>query len=92
MLRLSLFGSRQFDAINLITMLLSGALSAASYLLEPGSDGSLDPREAPPLRQADGERAATPARRPGIGRWAPTGATRGVKCDSRLNPQQRRSA
>jgi hypothetical protein len=37
MLRLSLFGSRQFDAINLITVLLYGVLSAASHLLEPGS-------------------------------------------------------
>jgi hypothetical protein len=85
MLRLSLFGSLQFDAVNLITVLLYGPLSAASHLLEPGSDGSLDPRVAPPLRRADGERAATP-RATGIGRWAPTGATRCVKCDSRLNP------
>ena len=33
MLRLSLFASRQFDAINVTTVLLYGALSAASYLL-----------------------------------------------------------
>jgi hypothetical protein len=50
------------------TVLLDGALSAASYWLEPGSGGRLDPRAAPPLRKADGERAATPAQRPGIGR------------------------
>ena len=33
MLRLSLFESRQFDAINPTTVLFYGALSAASYLL-----------------------------------------------------------
>ena len=33
MLRLSLFVSRQFDAINVATVLLYGALGAASYLL-----------------------------------------------------------
>src|SRR3954468_16288276 len=33
MLRLSLFASRQFDAINVVTILFYGALSAASYLL-----------------------------------------------------------
>jgi Na+/melibiose symporter-like transporter len=33
MLRLSLFASRQFDAINVTTVLLYGALGAASYLL-----------------------------------------------------------
>jgi EmrB/QacA subfamily drug resistance transporter len=33
MLRLSLFASRQFDAINATTVLLYGALAAASYLL-----------------------------------------------------------
>jgi EmrB/QacA subfamily drug resistance transporter len=33
MLRLSLFGSRQFDAINVTTVLFYGALAAASYLL-----------------------------------------------------------
>jgi MFS family permease len=33
MLRLSLFASRQFDAINATTLLFYGALSAASYLL-----------------------------------------------------------
>jgi len=33
MLRLSLFASRQFDAINIATVLLYGALSAASYLV-----------------------------------------------------------
>jgi EmrB/QacA subfamily drug resistance transporter len=33
MLRLSLFASRQFDAINVTTILFYGALSAASYLL-----------------------------------------------------------
>lgn len=33
MLRLSLFASRQFDAINVTTVLFYGALSAASYLL-----------------------------------------------------------
>ena len=33
MLRLSLFGSRQFDAINVTTVLFYGALGAASYLL-----------------------------------------------------------
>ncbi|HEY3944612.1 MAG TPA: DHA2 family efflux MFS transporter permease subunit [Solirubrobacteraceae bacterium] len=33
MLRLSLFASRQFDAINVTTVLLYGALSAASYLV-----------------------------------------------------------
>jgi len=32
MLRLSLFASRQFDAINLVTILLYGALAAAGYL------------------------------------------------------------
>ena len=33
MLRLSLFASRQFDAINVITVLLYGALGTASYIL-----------------------------------------------------------
>lgn len=33
MLRLSLFESRQFDAINVVTVLLYGALAAAGYLL-----------------------------------------------------------
>jgi EmrB/QacA subfamily drug resistance transporter len=33
MLRLSLFASRQFDAINVMTLVLYGALSAASYLV-----------------------------------------------------------
>ena len=33
MLRLSLFGSRQFDAINVMTVLLYGALYAAGYLV-----------------------------------------------------------
>ena len=33
MLRLSLFASRQFDAINVVTVLFYGALTAASYLL-----------------------------------------------------------
>jgi EmrB/QacA subfamily drug resistance transporter len=33
MLRLSLFGSRQFDAINVTTVLLYGAIAAAGYLL-----------------------------------------------------------
>ena len=33
MLRLSLFGSRQFDAINVVTLLLYGAIYAASYLV-----------------------------------------------------------
>ncbi len=33
MLRLSLFASRQFDAINVLTVLLYGALYAASYLI-----------------------------------------------------------
>ena len=33
MLRLSLFSSRQFDAINVTTVLLYGALAAASYLI-----------------------------------------------------------
>jgi EmrB/QacA subfamily drug resistance transporter len=33
MVRLALFGSRQFDAINATTVLFYGALSAASYLL-----------------------------------------------------------
>jgi EmrB/QacA subfamily drug resistance transporter len=33
MLRLSLFASRQFDAINLVTLLFYGALSAAGYLI-----------------------------------------------------------
>jgi EmrB/QacA subfamily drug resistance transporter len=33
MLRLSLFASRQFDAINLVTVLFYGALSAAGYLI-----------------------------------------------------------
>jgi EmrB/QacA subfamily drug resistance transporter len=33
MLRLSLFASRQFDAINVMTVLLYGALYAASYLI-----------------------------------------------------------
>jgi EmrB/QacA subfamily drug resistance transporter len=33
MLRLSLFSSRQFDAINLVTLLFYGALSAAGYLI-----------------------------------------------------------
>ncbi|TQS41905.1 DHA2 family efflux MFS transporter permease subunit [Cryptosporangium phraense] len=33
MLRLSLFGSRQFDAINVATVLFYGALAAAGYLL-----------------------------------------------------------
>ena len=33
MLRLSLFSSRQFDAINLVTVLFYGALTAAGYLL-----------------------------------------------------------
>jgi MFS family permease len=33
MLRLSLFGSRQFDAINVTTLLFYGALGAASYLV-----------------------------------------------------------
>jgi MFS family permease len=33
MLRLSLFSSRQFDAINLVTVLFYGALSAAGYLI-----------------------------------------------------------
>jgi EmrB/QacA subfamily drug resistance transporter len=33
MLRLSLFASRQFDAINVMTVLFYGALGAASYLL-----------------------------------------------------------
>ncbi|TWD81740.1 EmrB/QacA subfamily drug resistance transporter [Kribbella amoyensis] len=32
MLKLSLFGSRQFDAINVVTVLLYGALAAAGYL------------------------------------------------------------
>src|SRR3954452_7300283 len=33
MLRLSLFSSRQFDAINVVTLLFYGALTAAGYLL-----------------------------------------------------------
>jgi len=33
MLRLSLFASRQFDAINVVTLLFYGALSAAGYLI-----------------------------------------------------------
>ena len=33
MLRLSLFASRQFDAINVMTVLLYGALYAAGYLI-----------------------------------------------------------
>ena len=33
MLRLSLFQSRQFDAINVATILFYGALSAAGYLI-----------------------------------------------------------
>jgi EmrB/QacA subfamily drug resistance transporter len=33
MIRLSLFGSRQFDAINITTVLFYGALSAAGYVL-----------------------------------------------------------
>jgi hypothetical protein len=91
MLRLSLFGPRQFDAINLITVLLYGALSAASYRLEPGSGGTW----IHALRHRCAKRMATARRRPRSDRASDGGAhRRNARREVRLSTQsqQRRSA
>ena len=72
MLRLSLFGSRQFDAINVTTVLLYGALAAASYLLILQCELRLGYSAAAGGRRADPGVGGLPRCSPrSAARWSP---------------------